>query len=341
MSTADTEHHPITAWLDRRVDNALRFSVHNPMVGMARSLIALGTLTVLVATPLEHFFYVGPPIPEGRICNGVAGSISAFCVFPHEYLNLARWGAVLILFLVVIGFAPRYTAIPHWWISLSVYSSSNVMEGGDQVATVLTLLLIPICLTDRRLWHWQTDSEAWKRSTGLQVANTIFLLLIWLQVAFIYFHASLGKLVLNSWRDGTSFWYWGLYSTFGIPDHFRWLLEWLLTSGTVVVTLTWGTLLVEFFIACCLFAGHRLRYSALVVGVALHGAIALLLGLPGFSIIMFGALILYAVRPGDPFPGWFRPAMPIRGVWSRPSGGKPGKGIKERAEAMNREKVET
>jgi antimicrobial peptide system SdpB family protein len=295
---------PNAAWLDRRVENALRFSAHNPYVGLARSLIALGTLCSLVATPVEHLFYASEARPEGRVCAGVADTIGAFCVVPYEYLNLARWGAALVLVLVVIGLAPRLTAVPHWWISFSFYSSSNVMEGGDQVAAVLTLLLLPVCLTDPRRWHWQQAPEPSGTSTGVRVLNALTLTLVWVQVCFIYFHASIGKLAVPAWRDGTSFWYWALYSPFGIPDHLKWLLEPLLAIGPVLVAMTWGTLLVEFLIACCLFAGHRLRYAALGAGVALHGLIALVIGLPGFSLIMFGALVLYTVRPGDTLPRW-------------------------------------
>lgn len=295
---------PFAAWLDRRVDVALGFSAHNPFVGLGRSLVALGTLVALVATPVEHLFYVSEARPEGRICSGVAGTIGAFCVPPYEYLEITRWGAVLVLTLVVIGFAPRFTALPHWWISFSFYSSSNVMEGGDQVAAVLTLLILPVCLTDSRRWHWQEASERGRESTGVRVASALTLALVWIQVCFVYFHASIGKLVVPSWRDGTSFWYWAMYSPFGTPDHLRWLTEWLLTNGSVLAAVTWGTLLVEFFIACCLFSGHRLRYLALGAGVTLHVLIALAVGLPGFSLIMFGALVLYTVRPGDPLPCW-------------------------------------
>ncbi|WP_310912967.1 hypothetical protein [Lipingzhangella rawalii] len=144
------------------------------------------------------------------------------------------------------------------------------------------------------------------------MANAIALTLIWIQVCFIYFHSSVGKLAVTSWRDGTSVWYWVLHSSFGVPDHLRPLVEWLLISGPVLAAVTRGTLLVEFLTACCLFGGHRLRYVALVAGIILHTLIALVIGLPGFSLIMFGALILYSVRPGGPLPRWVPAKLLVR-----------------------------
>ena len=302
MTPVYEKRHAAARWADRRVETALRFSAHNPFVGLGRSLIALGTLIALVCTPVEHLFYASELRPEGRVCSGVASTIGAFCLIPPDHLDLARWGVVLVLILVVTGFAPRFTALPHWWVSFSFYSSSNVMEGGDQVAAVLTLLLLPVCLTDPRRWHWQKPLD--RVTTRVRIVNTLSLTLVWIQVCFIYFHASIGKLAVPSWRDGTSFWYWAMYSPFGVPDHLRWLVEWLLTSGPVLVAVTWGTLLVEFLIACCVFTGHRPRYTALGAGMILHALIALVVGLPGFSLIMFGALVLYTVRPGDPLPQW-------------------------------------
>lgn len=300
----EVERNPVKAWLDRRVGSALEFSVHTPMLGLARSFLALGTLIGLVGTPLDHLFYPSVPRPSGRVCEGLASSIGAFCVVPVDYLGTMRWASVVVLLLVLIGIAPRMTAIPHWWVSFSFYSSSNVMEGGDQVAAVLTFLLIPICLTDARRWHWQPVRVQERNGVRTSVFNSLVLFLIWVQVCVIYFHASLGKLALESWRDGTSFWYWSLYSPFGAPDYLRGFFEWALPNGIVVVGITWGSVLIEFFLACCLFAGHWVRKIGLVLGCALHASIALVMGIPGFSIIMFGALLMYLVRPGDPVPVW-------------------------------------
>ncbi|WP_197285800.1 hypothetical protein [Nocardiopsis sp. NRRL B-16309] len=91
-----------------------------------------------------------------------------------------------------------------------------------------------------------------------------------------------------------------MFPTFAVPEPLYAPMSWLLSHGVVVASLTWGTLALEFFLACCLFAGPMLRRLGLGLGVALHLGIAVLMGLPGFSTIMFGALMLYLLRPGDP-----------------------------------------
>lgn len=318
MSTGSRPQGTLAAWRDRVIVRMLDHTPHNPALGLARTLIAVGTLIALVSTPVQHLFYVSPPRPDGRLCEGVLGSAGLFCLAPLDQLEAARWAAVAILVVVASGFAPRWTAVPHWWVSFSVYSSSNAMDGGDQVAAVLTLLLLPLCLTDRRRWHWTTDTGAGRRSPGLRVANGFVLLLLWVQVCVIYFHASVGKLAVVQWRDGTALWYWTMFPTFAVPEPLYAPMSWLLSHGVVVASLTWGTLALEFFLACCLFAGPMLRRLGLGLGVALHLGIAVLMGLPGFSTIMFGALVLYLLRPGDPLPEALTRRM------SRRSGGDTG-----------------
>ncbi|PZG39838.1 hypothetical protein C1I98_23110 [Spongiactinospora gelatinilytica] len=93
---------------------------------------------------------------EGRVCTGVTDRIGLFCLVPPTTgaLTAAKPAAAVVLVWVAGGWRPRLSAIPHWWVCFSFSTSSNIIDGGDQVAAITSLLLIPICLTDGRRWHW-------------------------------------------------------------------------------------------------------------------------------------------------------------------------------------------
>lgn len=292
----------VRRWRDMRITHLLQYSVHNPALGLARSFIAVGLSLGLVFTPTEHLFFVSPERPDGRVCEGIVQHTGLFCVVPSSQLEVARWAAVAMLIVVAGGWRPRWTAIPHWWVAYSFFSSSNVMDGGDQVAASLTLALIPICLTDSRRWHWSSPVPGEQRSPFGSIVSGVALYLVWIQVFVIYLHSSIAKLGGDEWQDGSAFWYWGLFPPFGVPDYLQGIMGWALASGAVVLAVTWGSMALEFFLAWCLFARWEWRMFAFVLGAALHIGIAVLMGLPGFSLVMLGALVLYLIRPGDPVP---------------------------------------
>ncbi|ACU98150.1 sporulation-delaying protein SdpB family protein [Saccharomonospora viridis] len=252
-----------------------------------------------VATPVGHLFFASPERPDGRVCTGVAEHIGLFCLVPSGQLGSGVVLSIVILVVVASGWRPRITAIPHWWISFSFYSTTNVVDGGDQVAAVVTFLLIPICVTDRRRWHWQ--SPVVTRQSARVVAH-LSLVLIWIQASILYLHASVSKLGVLEWRDGSAVWYWMMFPPFSVPEYMKPAVGFVLSHGPAVLAITWGTLAIEFFLAWCVFARQAVRMAGLVAGWTLHAAIAIALGLPGFSSIMFALLILYLVRPGDSIP---------------------------------------
>ncbi|WP_226360942.1 sporulation-delaying protein SdpB family protein [Pseudonocardia sp. ICBG1142] len=278
------------------------YNPFSPALGFGRTLIAIGTTVALMATPTEYLFYASTARPTGRVCENFAGNISLFCVVPNERLEAARWIAVATLIIVASGWRPRYTCLAHWYVSVSFYSSSNVFDGGDQVAAVITLLIIPICLCDKRRWHWGGPPEVVRSRRVALIAAQVSLYAVWLQASFIYFHASLSKLTGEEWKNGTAVWYWlsGVESSFSPPNYISGAVRAVLSSAIAVQAATWGTLAIEFGIACCLMARQKIRALALALGVSLHASIALLMGLPGFSCIMVGMLIMYLLRPGDP-----------------------------------------
>ncbi|MGH7753178.1 MAG: sporulation-delaying protein SdpB family protein, partial [Gemmatimonadales bacterium] len=266
--------------------------------GTARSLLAAGTLATLLCHDTDLLFR-----PLGAELGDVARDIrlmevSLFSLLPGARLGLAKGIAVVILLATAIGWRPRLTGILHWWVSFSFGASCVVVDGGDQVAAVLALLLVPVTLTDPRRWHWSPAPAAGgglSRQVRAFVASSA-LSVIRLQIATIYFVAVVAKLGVREWVNGTAVYYWFLHPVFGVDGWRRALMMPLLTHPVSVTILTWGALVLEALLFAGLLAERRYQSRLLWVGILFHSAIAVVHGLVSFALSMFAALILY-LRP--------------------------------------------
>jgi antimicrobial peptide system SdpB family protein len=280
--------------------------LHTNVVGLARTSIALGTLGTLLFSSASDIFRPAVGMPDVPHCNGVTRA-GLFCLAGANHLELARWIAAAVLIAVASGWRPRVTGVLHWYVATSFFTSGVLVDGGDQAATVLSLLLVPITLTDRRRWHWSPpphleDPPATPENTlGRRIALFIALTSLWairLQVAGIYFQAAVSKMGVTEWRDGTAVYYWFTDPAFGLAEPVRSLAMPALTNSVAVTAITWGSMLLEIFLFTGLVATRRTRAALLVLGVSFHAVITLVHGLLSFALVMWGALILF-LRPAD------------------------------------------
>lgn len=284
---------------------AQRWSTTTPwtnVYGVARSLLALATAGTVAFSTTGSLFRPAAGLPLAPYCNG-PGRVSLFCLVPHDRLWLARWLAVAILLVVASGWRPRYTALFHWWVSFSFAVSATIPDGGDQATAVLTLLMLPVALTDPRRWHWQTLPEETATATRqvLRIIALSALLVIRVQVAGIYLNSSIAKLAVTEWRDGTAVYYWIGQPVFGAPGWLRGILLAMAATTLGVIAMTWGTLILEFALGIAIVMPRRAGKYLLPAGILFHAGIALMMGLLSFSIAMAGALILYLRPVEQPF----------------------------------------
>jgi antimicrobial peptide system SdpB family protein len=273
--------------------------------GLARTLIALATGGTLLFSHSSTLFRPAVGIPEVPVCEGIRQA-SLFCVMPASWLEVSRWIAVLLMLLVASGWRPRITGILHWWVSISLIWSGVLTDGGDQIAAVLSFLLVPLTLTDGRRWQWDPPPEKSGEASRL-IARASWVLLR-AQVAFIYLHASVGKFKVPEWVDGTALYYWLLDPSIGAPSWLASLLYPVL-SHPVVALLTWSVLILEFWLALGLVLSRSARRVLLPLGMAFHVGIIFFHGLVSFVLIMFGALLLL-LRPFDE-------QLRFEWIWSR------------------------
>jgi antimicrobial peptide system SdpB family protein len=270
---------------------------HGNVYGLARSLVAVSTLATLLFNDTSVLFRPAAGIPDVPIIIGF-GKFSIFALLAPK-LDAARWISIAILLVVVTGWRPRLTGLLHWWITFSVQASSITIDGGDQIASILLLLLIPVTLTDSRQWHWTAPASLQPGKVSQYAASLVAissLLMVRIQVAAIYFHSSVAKMGVAEWADGTALYYWFRHPTFGVPPWLRSWVDPLLLNGVTVALLTWGAVAFELLLFMALIMPKRFWQPLLIAGIAFHFLIALFHGLMSFSLIMSAALILY-LRP--------------------------------------------
>lgn len=263
-------------------------NIHNEKLAVARTLLATGTVFTLLTNDMGLL-----------INNNYLGGTNGLKVeLPLKMINLfailspanAKIVALMILLTVISGYLPQITSVLHAWVMLSFCGKVIPVDGGDQVALVLSILLIPICITDERLNQWMPNKR--QGNTNINIFSNVCLFAIQVQAAFIYLEAGIGKIVVNEWKDGTASYYWFSHNVSGAPDWLRNIYE-SMTLTPYVALISWGIIIFEVMLFACLFANENIKAKFLVLGILFHFMIIITHGLPSFFFSMFGLLILY------------------------------------------------
>ncbi|WP_052731187.1 sporulation-delaying protein SdpB family protein [Spirosoma radiotolerans] len=282
--------------LDRYLNTLMARNPWTNVYGVVRSLLALGTLCTLLLNDMGTLFRPIAGQTDCPACVGLA-QYSLFCWLGD--IETARWVCVGILLLVLIGIYPRFTALLHVYVGFSFMSTAVLVDGGDQVTLVLSLLLLPLALTDPRMWHWSMGPIVGRETYAFRFRKLLALTsysLLRLQVALIYFEACVGKFKVAEWADGTAIYYWFSNPTFGLSPEVHSLLLPILANRWCVVLLTWSVLFLEGGLFLGLTLEPKYRRYMLWAGIGFHFMIILIHGLPTFFMAMTAALIIF-LRP--------------------------------------------
>lgn len=268
--------------------------------GAARSILALGTLLTLLFNPIGNLMH---RYTDNTVINPLLIDITSinklnfFILFGFEYVGLMKVIAVFILAAVISGYFIRITSVLHWWVALSFLYFSSIVDGGDHIAAILTFLLLPIGLTDRRKNHWKLIAPY---ESVMTIPAIFSVWLIRLQVAVIYFHASVGKLSVPEWENGTSVYYWINHSVFGMPIAISGFINSILSNPVAMALTTYGVLLLEILLFMGLVASVKYRKRMLVAGLLFHFMIIIFHGIFSFYFSIAAALILFLYPTYEP-----------------------------------------
>ncbi|AKI93537.1 sporulation-delaying protein SdpB family protein [Bacillus subtilis] len=256
---------------------------------LSRSLLGFSTLLVLLFNSADILFSYSA---NNVTCENVYIP-TAFC-FANKYsisFEVIRYLMIFILALVVIGWRPRYTGFFHWYICYSIQTSALTIDGGEQIATVLSFLLIPVTLLDSRQNHWKIKDINYDSFTK-KIVLFYLVTIIKIQVFVIYLNAALERLKNKEWAEGTAIYYFFSDPVFGLPDYQLNLLNPLLESNYIVV-FTWLVTIFELFLAASIISNIRIKRIALILGIIFHIGIIISIGIVSFGLIMISALIIY------------------------------------------------
>lgn len=263
-------------------------------LGISRSLLSFALLITLLFNNKFTLFYMGMQNEN-------------YPKFKNIEFNLFSWFSnfetgiiisIVILTFVVLGIFPKYTCIPHWFVTYSFSNTASCIDGGDQVATIVTLLLIPICLFDSRKWHW--SSVRIEKKFYQKTIATFSYFLLSFQIFNVYFFASVGKFKIEEWKNGTAIYFWLTQPLFGATDFFKPIVDLILFSPILTTFLNWSVLIFELLIAFSIFSSNiKQKKMILIMGLLFHFFISLFLGIVSFSIIMSACLIILLISKNN------------------------------------------
>lgn len=217
---------------------------------------------------------------------------TSFCVaqsFSWD-IEIIRYIMIFILLIGLLGFFPFITCYFHWYICYSIQNSGLPVDGGDQIATVISFLLIPILMFDFRINHFNKPKKV--LNYYQKIISFSFFFIIKLQVCIIYFSAAVGRLKNEEWGNGTALYYFFKDSIFGVPEWEYRLLTPILESK-LIIPITWSVTILELFIAFNILGTEKSKKIALLLGILLHLGIGFTIGIWSFSIVMIVCLFIY------------------------------------------------
>lgn len=258
--------------------------------GIARSLLAAGSLLTLLLSIKDRLFVSTDQGGPERSCDGISG-ISLYCLSSFN-ATVTIAVSICVLAWVVSGFLPALSAIPHAWIAFSLAQGISIPEGGDQIAQLIAILIMPVAITDRRIWHWQTPPQR-RRLPEVRLLAWSCVWAVWLQAVAIYAHAGLSKFSVQEWVEGSAIYYWANSPSFGASGWRLDLMNWLFASDIITAALTWGAIVVELSLALAIFYPARVKRYFLLLGLAFHFSIVLVMGLVSFFFPMAALLVIY------------------------------------------------
>jgi predicted DCC family thiol-disulfide oxidoreductase YuxK len=213
--------------------------------------------------------------------------------------------AVIVAFLVTIGFRPRLMVPLHWLMIWSFQERNPLLgDGGDNLMRIILLFMVlvntgayySITRVHRaaggrgavRQWCLWESVQAFIRPP-LAVLHNFGVLLILVQLGILYMSTGLYKAMGELWQSGTALYYIMRVDEFSGPG----IAETIYRNPYLVVLGTYGTVLFEVAFFPSLFSRWT-RYAMIVAGTCFHMGIALLMGLVTFGWSMLSVYPLLA-----------------------------------------------
>ena len=217
---------------------------------------------------------------------------------------------IIVTAAFMIGLLTRITGPMAWILQLMyIHRLTGSLFGLDQIVTycVMYLAFTPcgsvfsIDAWIRRKYYDKVASSrklSWLFPDSVpSVAANIATRLLQLHLCVIYLFGGLAKARGESWWDGTAVWY-----AVGNYEYQSLDMTWMSGYPRIVAALSNMTLFWEVFY-CALIWPRLTRPLVLAVAIAVHGGIALFLGMATFGLMMIAANMIF-IDPHWLMGGW-------------------------------------
>src|SRR5690606_18091595 len=121
--------------------------LYNSRIALARVFLALNAMLTLLFNNIEQISNTNI-LGENANISTKLFAIQHYTIFSIFGYKLGTFISIVILLIVFTGYLPRITILLQTWVHISLCNSLILVEGGDQIASNLSLLLIPICILD-------------------------------------------------------------------------------------------------------------------------------------------------------------------------------------------------
>lgn len=194
--------------------------------------------------------------------------------------------ALLVFFALMVGFHSRVASILAYLLTVSyAHRASGALFGLDQINAMLAMYLMvgpsgDAFSIDQRL-RPRLHPSAPKISTNIAIR------LIQVHLCIVYLFAGVGKLLGESWWDGTALW-----GAFANQEYQTCDMTWMASSLVLLNILTHVTLFWEVSYSALIW-NRQARPLMLILAIPLHLGIALCMGMVTFGLMMLVANLAF------------------------------------------------
>lgn len=190
--------------------------------------------------------------------------------------------ALVVFAMLVVGYQTRIASILACLFTLSYCHRLNgALFGLDQVNAMIALYLMLGRSGDAfSVDRWLAIRRGNVEEPTPRASTNIAVRLIQVQMCVIYLFGGIGKMRGETWWDGSAVWF-----SFASLEYQSLDMTWMVRWPWIISILTHLTVFWETFY-CFLVWPRFTRPLCLAMAVAVHGGIALCLGMPTFGIAM-------------------------------------------------------
>jgi hypothetical protein len=213
---------------------------------------------------------------------------------------------LLVTLLFILGWRTRLIVPLQWVFMWSLFQRNPVLlDGGDNLLIIVLAYLMAVDCSGRRpsgTARRGAFSQDGAVGRSVTLLHNVALLAIITQVCVLYLTSALYKIQGELWQNGTALYYIMRVQDFTLPG----VSELFYRDPFFVTAATYATVLFQLAFPFLLL--HRwTRAAALAGAVAMHGGIALLMGLVTFSWVMITVEVpLLGDQRLETIGGWLR-----------------------------------